>query len=429
MLKKLRLKIILAIVLVAAVMLGAILGLFYTLTKQNLRTQSISMMQAIAADPFSPVQPGQEPQQVHLPYFVLQTDAFGNLVAIGSSDYDLTDRAFLRMVAAAAQASQDAIGEIPEYSLRYCRVTGSVIFADISSEQQTLRTLLKTGALLVALGLLAFFGLAVLLAHSAVKPVEQAWRQQKQFVADASHELKTPLTVILTNTELLQSPDYDAVQKQTFLSGIDAMAKQMRALVERLLELARAENEQAACAFEPCDLSQITESSALLFEAALFERGLTLQTELEADIMVSGDRRQLSQLVEIYLDNARKYASGGTVTVRLSRCGKNRCRLSLSRTKARRSRRRRCGRSLTAFPVLTPRGHATAASDSGFPSRRPSRRRTAAASGRRAKPASTPSSPNCPCGPGMKSAKKSRKRVYDFVQSAGIPPVAKQRKK
>ena len=327
MLKKLRLKIILAIVLVAAVMLGAILGLFYTLTKQNLRTQSISMMQAIAADPFSPVQPGQEPQQVHLPYFVLQTDAFGNLVAIGSSDYDLTDRAFLRMVAAAAQASQDAIGEIPEYSLRYCRVTGSVIFADISGEQQTLRTLLKTGALLGTLGLLVFFGLAVLLAHSAVKPVEQAWRQQKQFVADASHELKTPLTVILTNTELLQSPDYDAAQKQTFLSGIDAMAKQM---VERLLELARAENEQAACAFEPCDLSQITESSALLFEAALFERGLTLQTELEADIMVSGDRRQLSQLVEIYLDNARKYASGGTVTVRLSRCGKNRCRLSVS---------------------------------------------------------------------------------------------------
>ena len=333
MLKKLRLKIILAIVLVAAVMLGAILGLFYTLTKQNLRTQSISMMQAIAADPFSPVQPGQEPQQVHLPYFVLQTDAFGNLVAIGSSDYDLTDRAFLRMVAAAAQASQDAIGEIPEYSLRYCRVTGSVIFADISGEQQTLRTLLKTGALLGTLGLLVFFGLAVPLAHSAVKPVEQAWRQQKQFVADASHELKTPLTVILTNTELLQSPDYDAAQKQTFLSGIDAMAKQMRALVERLLELARAENEQAACAFEPCDLSQITESSALLFEAALFERGLTLQTELEADIMVSGDRRQLSQLsqlVEIYLDNARKYASGGTVTVRLSRCGKNRCRLSVS---------------------------------------------------------------------------------------------------
>ena len=76
------------------------------------------------------------------------------------------------------------------------------------------------------------------------------------------------------------------------------MAKQMRALVERLLELARAENEQASRAFTPCDLSQITESSALLFEAALFERGLTLQTVLEPDITVSGDDRQLSQVVE-----------------------------------------------------------------------------------------------------------------------------------
>ena len=103
----------------------------------------------------------------------------------------------------------------------------------------------------------------------------------------------------------------ERLHKLTF--GIDAMAKQMRALVERLLELARAENEQAARSFAPCDLSQLAESSALLFEAALFERGLTLQTELEPDITVSGDERQLSQLVEIYLDNARKYASGGKI--------------------------------------------------------------------------------------------------------------------
>ena len=330
MIRKLRVKMILAIVLVAAVLLGAIFGLFYTLTKRNLRTQSISMMQAIAANPFEPVQPEKQPQQVRLPYFVLKTDAFGNLVAIGSSDYDLTDRTFLRMLAAAAQASQDAIGEIPEYSLRYCRVTGSVIFADISSERQTLRSLVRTGAVLGALGLLAFFGLAVLLANGAVRPVEEAWKQQKQFVADASHELKTPLTVILTNTELLQSPEYDETQKRAFLSGIDAMAKQMRALVERLLELARAENGQTAHVFAPCDFSQIAQNSALLFEAALFERGLTLQTQVEPGIMVSGDSRQLGQLVEIYLDNARKYASGGTVTVALSRCGKSRCRLSVT---------------------------------------------------------------------------------------------------
>ena len=329
MIRKLRIKIVLVIVLVAAVMLGVIFGMSYTMTRQDLRAQSLSMMQAIAANPFEPIPPGQS-RQVRLPYFVLRTDAFGNLVAIGSTDYDLTDRSFLRAVAAAASASEADIGEIPAYHLRFCRVDGSVIFADISSEQQTLQGLVRSSLLIGGGSLLALIGLAILLARWAVRPVETAWRQQKQFVADASHELKTPLTVILTNTELLQSPDYDEAQKQQFTDGIRTMAQQMRALVERLLELARAENEQAARSFAPCDLSQLAESSALLFEAALFERGLTLQTELEADIMVSGDSRQLSQLVEIYLDNARKYASGGTVTVRLSRCGKTRCRLSVS---------------------------------------------------------------------------------------------------
>ena len=240
MIRKLRIKIVLVIVLVAAVMLGVIFGMSYTMTRQDLRAQSISMMQAIAANPFEPIPPGQS-RQVRLPYFVLRTDAFGNLVAIGSTDYDLTDRSFLRAVAAAASASEADIGEIPAYHLRFCRVDGSVIFADISSEQQTLQGLVRSSLLIGGGSLLALIGLAILLARWAVRPVETAWRQQKQFVADASHELKTPLTVILTNTELLQSPDYDEAQKQQFTDGIRTMAQQMRALVESLLELARYE--------------------------------------------------------------------------------------------------------------------------------------------------------------------------------------------
>ena len=328
MIRKLRIKIVLVIVLVAAVMLGVIFGMSYTMTRQDLRAQSISMMQAIAANPFEPLPPGQS-RQVRLPYFVLRTDAFGNLVAIGSTDYDLTDRSFLRAVAAAASASEADIGEIPAYHLRFCRVDGSVIFADISSEQQTLQGLVRSSLLIGGGSLLALIGLAILLARWAVRPVETAWRQQKQFVADASHELKTPLTVILTNTELLQSPDYDEAQKQQFTDGIRTMAQQMRALVERLLELARAENARSQAAFAPVCLSEVAETSALLFEAALYERGLTLETQVEPELTVSGDERQLGQLVEILLDNARKYASGGTVRLQLQRSGRHSCHLSL----------------------------------------------------------------------------------------------------
>ena len=328
MIRKLRIKIVLVIVLVAAVMLGVIFGMSYTMTRQDLRAQSISMMQAIAANPFEPIPPGQS-RQVRLPYFVLRTDAFGNLVAIGSTDYDLTDRSFLRAVAAAASASEADIGEIPAYHLRFCRVDGSVIFADISSEQQTLQGLVRSSLLIGGGSLLALIGLAFLLARWAVRPVETAWRQQKQFVADASHELKPPLTVILTNTELLQSPDYDEAQKQQFTDGIRTMAQQMRALVERLLELARAENARPQAAFAPVCLSEVAETSALLFEAALYERGLTLETQVEPELTVSGDERQLGQLVEILLDNARKYASGGTVRLQLQRSGRHSCHLSL----------------------------------------------------------------------------------------------------
>ena len=324
MLKKLRLKIILAIVLVAAVMLGAILGLFYTLTKQNLRTQSISMMQAIAADPFAPVQPEREPQQVRLPYFVLQTDAFGNLVAIGSSDYDLTDRTFLRMVAAAAQASRDAIGEIPEYSLRYCRVTGSVIFADISSEQQTLRTLLKTGALLVALGLLAFFGLAVLLARSAVRPVEEAWRQQKQFVADASHELKTPLQGIIGSAELLENGMVKPEDMPRFVGHIRAEAQRLVTLIGDIIRLSELD-EGGELPTETVDLLPLAQEAAENLRAAAEAKNVSIIVSGE-NAPVIGVRRLLYEIAYNLCDNAIKYnADGGSVDVRVGAEGGSAC--------------------------------------------------------------------------------------------------------
>ena len=334
MIKKLRVKFVAILMLVVACLLSVSFGLFYTLTRQNLRTQSISMMQAIAANPLEPVLPDAQPQQVRLPYFVLQMDKYGMITAINSGSFDLSDHAFLERIAQTALAGSETTGEIPEYNLRFCRVTASgvqsVIFADTTSERQTLRSLARTGAGIGAVSLLAFFGLALLLARWAIRPVEAAWEQQKQFVADASHELKTPLTVILTNTELLQSGDFDEEHRRQFTDGIAAMARQMRALVESLLELARMESGRSLPDAAPLDLSELTGDAALVFEAALYERGLTLETQIEQGITVMGDAQQLRQLVEIYLDNACKYASGGAVTVALRRCGHAACRLSVA---------------------------------------------------------------------------------------------------
>ena len=82
-----------------------------------------------------------------------------------------------------------------------------------------------------------------------MKPVEWAWQQQRQFVADASHELKTPLTVIMTNAELLQSSGCGEEEQRRFSEAILAMSRQMRGLIEQMLDLARADSGQAEAAF------------------------------------------------------------------------------------------------------------------------------------------------------------------------------------
>ena len=173
-------------------------------------------------------------------------------------------------------------------------------------------------------------GLSILLARWAVRPVEAAWQQQRQFVADASHELKTPLTVILTNAELLQGPASTPDRTAHAASSILTMARQMRALVEQLLTLARSDSGSQRPALTPLDLSQLIQTRILPFEALFYERGLRLRDEITDGLRVSGDAQTLGQVVDILLDNAQKYATGGEVIVRLQPQSHGRCLLTVT---------------------------------------------------------------------------------------------------
>ena len=333
MIRRLRLKFVCVNMLIVTVMMAAIFSMVYHFTQEDLETQSVSMLQAVAATPFRANRPGDPPEWVQLPFFVLDLDQAGNVTA-AAGYFDLTDEDDLQTLVYEANSAGGRVGVLPAYGLRYCRsVTPHgerIAFADMSSERATLANLMKSCLLIGALCFAAFLLISWLLARWAVRPVETAWQQQRQFVADASHELKTPLTVIMTNAELLNSPDFDETRRSQFAAHILTMSRQMRQLIEEMLDLARTDSGQANLVLSQVDLSKLVSDAVLPFEPVFFEAGLTLTTDIQPGITLRGSGQHLRQTVDILLDNARKYAApSGEVTVALTRTG-SRCRLAVS---------------------------------------------------------------------------------------------------
>lgn len=335
MIKRLRLKFVLINMTIVTILLCIILGLVFYFTSANLEQESLRMMRNIAAQPFRLDTPGEPDEDVRLPFFALRLGPNGDLLSTGGGYYDLSDAAFLDSLVDATFSTPKQFGVLSEYNLRYYRantpLSQCLVFADISSERATLNGLIKTCCIIGVVGFLLFLWVSILLSKWAVHPVERAWKQQREFVAAASHELKTPLTVIMTNAELLHNPVYDAGKRETFVDSILTMSAQMKRLIGQMLELARADNAESKEVFAEVDLSKLTTQTVLPFASVFFEKGMTLETDVEENIRVTGGEAQLRELIEILLDNAQKYArEKGCTWVTLQKHGRNRCMLTVA---------------------------------------------------------------------------------------------------
>ena len=335
MIRRLRVKFVAVNMAIVTILLCAIFGLVLYFTSAGLERESLGMMQSIAAQPFHLGVPGERDDDVRLPVFTLQITPYGELVSTGGGYYDLSDSAFLDSLIASVSAETRPLGVIEEFGLRYYRaetpIGQCIVFADISAERATLSNLVRTCLLLGACSFLAFLWVSIMLSKWAVRPVERAWDQQREFVAAASHELKTPLTVIMTNAELLSGGVSDEKKRKALLGAILTMSGQMKSLIEQMLELARADTAVERPQFSDVDLSAAVVRASLPFEAVFFEQGKTLTVGPESGIRVRGDARALEQVVEILLDNAQKYgAPGGETRVTLERSGRTHCELTVA---------------------------------------------------------------------------------------------------
>ena len=188
-----------------------------------------------------------------------------------------------------------------------------VAFKDITVFNDVIKIFIKIVVTFGCVTLLILCVVSFFIARSIVKPLEDSYKKQKQFVSDAGHELKTPLSAINVNADMLAREIGD----NKWLSNIQYENGRMNELVQQLLILART--EKVSMPKEKLDFCRLTAGEVLPLESVAYEKNITIKTEMEESVFVYGNSAQLKQLVSILLDNAVQYSTGNEVSLAISK--------------------------------------------------------------------------------------------------------------
>lgn len=193
------------------------------------------------------------------------------------------------------------------------------VFLDCRREISNFRTVLVTTISVSLLGLAAVFVLVVIFSRMVFRPVEESIQKQKRFITDASHELKTPLTIIDANTEVMEMESGESQWTKSTRKQIQRLS----GLVQQLVTLSRLDEEKGL--EEKCEfnLSEAVSECVQPYESLAQTREKNLTLNIEEDITYTGDERSIRQLAGILMDNAVKYSSeNGNITLTLKKKGK-----------------------------------------------------------------------------------------------------------
>lgn len=239
------------------------------------------------------------------------TDAYGyfqelSALCMAGSPYsslEYDDRTWLYLREAEADCTRIAVMDITD---------------QVISVNQLVLSFTVLGIIVVAV-VLSFGSLTT---ERMIAPLDRVWAKQSQFLADASHELKTPLAIIYTNLELLSETDPSLEESKWFQAVLHQVSR-MTKLVENLLYLARSEYNLQHTSYRQVDLKEVIEAVSTAVEAIIYEKQVEFHVCAEDCTPINGDTEQIEQLLMILLDNALKHTSvGGKIKLSLKPHGK-----------------------------------------------------------------------------------------------------------
>lgn len=251
-------------------------------------------------------------------FFVIMADDDGKYIACMNNE-DLTDenaQAYITEIL----SNKNNTGMMDSYQFYNVPKNNGTLIAltDKSEEKKVMNQFIRTTIIIGALTLVVLSFAGYFLSKKSIEPIKTAFEKQKQFISDASHELKTPLTVISANADVLSGE----IGENKWLNYIKSQTDRMNLLVNDLLNLTRLENNTSNFICTDFSLSQAVTNTALPFECRAFETNKKFIVDIEDGLTVTGSEQHIKQMTAIFIDNALKYSNdGGIVRVSLRKQG------------------------------------------------------------------------------------------------------------
>ena len=280
--------------------------------------ESVDTIESITSRPFYQTDfYDKELMFMDLDVYVIRFDSDMNITSVYNySDDDLTSEDIVN-ITKQYNKSYSRLEQIDLFSAKYVLLMNprnELIIINIENINSKLVLSVQVSVLIFVLIELLTVYIVKMLTNWLIRPVEEAFLKQKQFIFDASHELKTPLSVIMTSAECLSKNP----KETKWLDNIQSETERMNKLVLDLLNLAKYDNSYENRVLSVIDLSKLIEKSVLTFESLIYDKGLHLKYHIDQDVNFKCVDSEIKQLIEILVDNAIKHAyDKSTISINL----------------------------------------------------------------------------------------------------------------